>query len=673
MTRKILRIMGAVIVTLSFVLIRPNSSIAIQWPGFGLRSFEQINVDGFGSRHNSYAWSMAWFKDKLYVGTNRDFFCYMAMLFGDTYPPQTLNMDCQENPDFRAEIWSFDPKTNNWELAYRSPHIQTLTKLVARDLGYRGMAVVTEPDGNEALYIGGYLSKVLANYPARLLRTTDGKSFQEVRSTDPQVLGTNNIFSIRSLVQYGDKLYVTTEATPPAKPMLLESDMIVQNIQPLPNEGAEVTMNFRQVNPDGIYPLEMVVFNDFLYVGTMDPTAGFSLLKTNAQGEPPYDFAPVLTDGAFRVNRDREEAHNLNEYAISMCVFRNHLYIGTGCGIGGYDFVNKVGPAAAEVIRIDDSDRWQLVCGKSRQTPDGIKAPISGMPAGFGNPFVGYFWRMTVHNGWLYVSGTDSSVSLLSAELWKDKIPEEYRDAVERYGERMANLMGGFDLWKTRNGFQWFPVSLTGFDDPFNIGARTFQSTPAGLFVGTANPFFGCQVWLGDNRSPLARDLLVEPDGEGIRLEWGTPGVPVTSHIYRKELFQGVGIGPDSLTEIGETTGRYYFDQDVTPGSIYMYLVKCETGQGYLSEYSNAAICQLSQSRIRLFLPSDRRESISNQYTQLMNLLNMYQEKASSLPYFIAPWGLPFNTAPVWEFSFTGPGEFLSSTSFFRQRAGTVR
>lgn len=34
-----------------------------------------IAQNGFGEHENSYAWSMGWFKGKLYVGTGRDVLC----------------------------------------------------------------------------------------------------------------------------------------------------------------------------------------------------------------------------------------------------------------------------------------------------------------------------------------------------------------------------------------------------------------------------------------------------------------------------------------------------------------------------------------------------------------------------------------------------------------------
>jgi hypothetical protein len=37
--------------------------------------FSQLNEPGFGDRWNSFAWSMVWWRDQLYVGTNRAFAC----------------------------------------------------------------------------------------------------------------------------------------------------------------------------------------------------------------------------------------------------------------------------------------------------------------------------------------------------------------------------------------------------------------------------------------------------------------------------------------------------------------------------------------------------------------------------------------------------------------------
>lgn len=600
MKRRSLKILSITLVMAGFLFYQLSPANALQWLGVGKRAFEQINEDGFGDRHNSYAWSMEWFKGKLYVGTNRDMLCYLYMIFGETYPPDLVNVDCPEDPDFRAEIWRFDPQTNDWECVFLSEHIilEEEGRMVARDQGYRGMAVVIEPDGKEALYVGGYLSKVLANEPARLLRTTDGEHFQEVKSTDEGVLGNSNIFSLRSLIQYKGKLYLTAEISFPKEPKLLETDLIIQN-----TENNTVTMDFREVNPEGLNPLEMAVFNDNLYVGVMNSVNGFSVLRTDAAGELPYSFTPVITDGAWRVDREGNDAHNLNEYALSMCVFRDQLYIGTGCGLGGYDFMTSTGEdtvplaGAAEMIRINSDDTWQLICGKRRDTPDGSKMPISLLPAGFGNPFAGYFWRMAEHDGWLYVTTIDCSVALQNSKL-KENLPDEYKDLLEQYGETVINMLGGFDLWKTRNGVVWYPVETRGFGDAFNIGGRTLESTPAGLFLGTANPFYGCQVWRAEEGFAAAKDLQVELEGEAMKLTWIVPSGTVLSHIYKKELLGMDGIGFFGLEEIEETTEQYYLDLDIEPGKTYIYQVKCETEEGEISSESNIAVYRVPRTSL---------------------------------------------------------------------------
>jgi hypothetical protein len=133
------------------------------------------------------------------------------------------------------------------------------------------------------------------------------------------------------------------------------------------------------------------------------------------------------------------------------------------------------------------------------------------MRPGFDNPFAGYIWSMTAHRGRLYAGTFDSAVFA----LWSDpaRRPEPYRRInVREFVERH----GGFALWRTEDGLSWEAVTRHGFGNPYNYGARTLRSTPAGLFVGTANPFAplvavneggrwvyapndrgGAEIWLG--------------------------------------------------------------------------------------------------------------------------------------------------------------------------------
>jgi hypothetical protein len=54
----------------------------------------------------------------------------------------------------------------------------------------------------------------------------------------------------------------------------------------------------------------------------------------------------------------------------------------------------------------------------------------------------------------------------------------------------------GFDLWRSTDGLIWTPVSLDGLGNPYNYGARNLYVTDENrLYLGTANPFQGCEVW----------------------------------------------------------------------------------------------------------------------------------------------------------------------------------
>lgn len=54
----------------------------------------------------------------------------------------------------------------------------------------------------------------------------------------------------------------------------------------------------------------------------------------------------------------------------------------------------------------------------------------------------------------------------------------------------------GFDMYVTEDGMNFTTLTTNGFNDPYNHGLRTFAVTNQGLCLGTANPFYGCQVWI---------------------------------------------------------------------------------------------------------------------------------------------------------------------------------
>lgn len=53
----------------------------------------------------------------------------------------------------------------------------------------------------------------------------------------------------------------------------------------------------------------------------------------------------------------------------------------------------------------------------------------------------------------------------------------------------------GFDLYTLDSDLNIETVTTNGFGDPYNHGCRVFGITDQGLFLGTANPFYGTQIW----------------------------------------------------------------------------------------------------------------------------------------------------------------------------------
>lgn len=60
----------------------------------------------------------------------------------------------------------------------------------------------------------------------------------------------------------------------------------------------------------------------------------------------------------------------------------------------------------------------------------------------------------------------------------------------------MQDAERGFDLYVSEDGINFEAITINGFDDPFNHGLRTFSVLEDGLMIGTANPFYACQVWM---------------------------------------------------------------------------------------------------------------------------------------------------------------------------------
>lgn len=596
-----------IFLVLGLSLVQPAIAASPPNPGFA-----QINRDGFGDRQNSYSWSMAWFRGKLYVGTNRNFLCVEAAIL-DFYFPElnfyTTNPDpavpCTADPadlNLQAEIWRYDPNTEEWDRVFQSPNDlpnpQAPGKFIARDIGFRDMVVFQEPGGQQALYVVGVTAREYTPGlpPPRILRSTDGITFTPVPQDPGTFLGDLGAVGFRSATSYQGRLYVTASAGLTGEGVILESDD--------PSQGND---HFRPISPSGLNVFELAVFNNFLYVGVANQDTGYAVLKTTATGTPPYNFQPIVTGGGGR--------GKFMLSVVSMHPFKGQLYVGSN---GFAQF-----PISAELIRINPNDSWEVVVGNPRLTPQGFKFPISGLPDSFGNPWNIHFWRMQEHNGELYLGTNDASVWFRNIPGLDPFIKDEY----------------GFDLYKTRDGKGWVQLTRNGFGDRFNFGLRTFASTLSGLFLGTVNYVTGTEVWQQRGsrqasraatsrlQTPTQTDDVPETgplqaisqDG-AIILSWQHAPGAVQFRVFRAEhslvdasqlpavmLIPGLsgeltppdGTGPqpseDFLTVgpfslIGTTADVSFRDDSVVQGRQYSCYVQAEDSTGQVFEPSNTVI-----------------------------------------------------------------------------------
>jgi hypothetical protein len=480
--------------------------------GLNEADFRLTCESGFGDGWNHYAHSMAWFEGRIYVGTTR---ATMAANKWNVPRPnwRPWPVDSAEyiyDVPRQSEIWAYTPETDHWERVYQAPMVASKRSKhpVPRYIGFRGMTVFQgASDTKPCLYVSTW-APMLAE-PPDVLRSEDGVSFEPV----PRPPFSPAVRSFRTLQVFNDRVHTTpTSSTAGARRASdsIGSQAMIYATDDLQSTDWHAASEEGFGNPDNLTVFEMHVYDGHLYGATVNGKAGFELWKTKG-GDLPYRWTRVLQHGAWRGPE--------NEVGVSMCEFNGALYVGTGILNGGYHRAFKLGPAAAELIRVWPDDSWELLVGDPRLSPEGIRYPLSGYSSGFDQLFNGYIWRMGVHDGRLY-AGTfcwANSLPYLPMRVW----PEDVLALIERWGvDKLVRYHGGCELWRSPDGLHWEPVTRSGFGNVYNWGVRNIQSTPHGLFVATANPFGptiaqrqangeweyvpnprgGCEVWLGSER-----------------------------------------------------------------------------------------------------------------------------------------------------------------------------
>lgn len=524
-------------------------------------TFTNVATGGFGDPHNSWAWSMAWFNNMLYVGTGREVYCVtnataaVQLGISGLYPPAIG--DC--TPDYhylplQAEIWQYNPLTSIWTRVYQSPNsLYTVDNkgnsvATARDIGYRSLTLVTEPGGTQALYAGGVTSGEI--FECQPPSTTTGCTAQG-SWPPPRILRTTTgaLGSWAPIPQNGTLTQLATGSswTPATGAFLgaLTANGCYGTTNPnCPGTTAYPNYSIRSAGqlPDGTQP------NSVLYLQVGDfPGVGRVISSTPGAN-------PALGDNGGGYGWASPPTGTLPMWILEP--FNNFMYAGTGNppgAAGGQAYgvwkTNGTGCQTApytcwtEIIP-DGGFATGLVADYAMSLQ--IYTDTAGYCPGIGCLYVGTdrpnelvrihpdttgavpvdsvdSWDLLVGNPRTIPPGYTGAGQLVSplsgiGQYFNNGFTGHFwRMGVGGYGIYMgtwdwsaddyiqptfAPLWSqefGTDLWRSPDGVNWQFMSKVGLGDGFNTGSRSFSSTPYGLYLGTAREVGGTQIFNVDN------------------------------------------------------------------------------------------------------------------------------------------------------------------------------
>lgn len=526
------------IITLSllitFSLLNPFKIWAL-----GEGQFKQLATGGFGDSANSYTWGLTEFNGDVYASTVRHHLWSIMQAMPGLLPidlPIDLSLSIQGPADpewgsvgyadaMRGQIWRL--RDGRWQMVYQSETFDLPSDIDLPDYGLtipagtypRAYGYRTLGTFNGHIYALGVGTWMPPMPYSSIVRSATGNA-GEWHDVSGALANTTNV---RGFVEWQGKVYVS--ASKPGADLGSAGGCVVFSSSDGENWSEVSEVGFG--NPDNVEIYYLSVFNDHLYASTVNYVTGFEVWKTNgAMVDGKLVWTPVIVDGF---------GDTWNQYGMTMQPFGKYLYVGSAVGIG---MVLKdgqpVGTRAIDIIRVDKNDKAELVVGAyfPKDPPAGwptFRIPKSYIPAGFGNPFNGYTWHMAVYKDWLVVGTLDMSGTLLRSlkELLLEDpqaatnlvqsvddisspftmFPLEilnkfdFQDAnqvaaASKLIDYLIEKFGGADLWKTKNGIEWEPVTLSGFKNSLNYGIRRIvpivdEKGKEHLYIGTANPFTG--------------------------------------------------------------------------------------------------------------------------------------------------------------------------------------
>lgn len=362
-----------------------------------------------------------------------------------------------------------DKSVPTWELFYLPPQLQN-----QMDLGYRMMKEFTSTSGKPVLYVGG------AGRPYCQMLAIDSQQKTAVP------IFTATALSVRAMAEYKNQFFWASEINKQPTIWYSSDPLKEYTLNPATQYDKITVPNDWFTGADGAEILDIVPFNNVMYVFFFNHDwdhAGFwcaELSKVKGNWHWELIVGDQTKGAKYPAGMGRPENGGATPF-----IFKDKMYVGTISTtmwrflLTGYMDPNNIPPTGTQLFRFDKKDKWERVMPPSSVTDETWVEAING----FANPLNLYLWRFAEQSGKLYAGTFDARIALeevgmdlSSLTLWNPK---------------------GFDLYSTTDGNFWMPEALDGFQDQFNYGARTLLTDPSSgdLYLGTANPFYGCQVW----------------------------------------------------------------------------------------------------------------------------------------------------------------------------------
>lgn len=441
--------------------------------------FDFNNLDN--ARQNNYAWSVSELDDYIYVGTGRNI-AYLALksYVGNLQIPMSIS---PLTVDMSAEIWRYKKDGSlPWNRVFK-------TDATDKTNGFRFMINHSPLNADPYLYAAGLGEDV------KIFKSTNGQIWYPLESST--LKGTSS----RTMISYRGKLYIATvdDLSSTANSYLYSS--VDPEFYPwqLLTDSSDPNYIYDK-NPQGSIT-NMAIFNNKLYVATSSPD-GVQVWRTN-KAEPEINDWTLIVDKGF--------GDSSNKMCLSIGVFKDYLYVS---GVKSLPLAWAI-PQGSDLIRISKNDNWDLVVGGDPITPStpskGVRnKSLSRLGSGFNNPFNVYLWQIQEYNNKLLISTFDDASNmkvildtlLLNKTLLENTIdPKIVSTLIEIYTNIVKLLSKikypfGFDLYESSDGINFTPVFLDGINNGYNYGGRIlFVDNKKDLYLGTANPFQGCELY----------------------------------------------------------------------------------------------------------------------------------------------------------------------------------